>query len=230
MYLPRRGTLSSGSLRGAAEGIMRFRVILASALLAVTCRAANPGITAGECRDRIAPTILIRQVEYNLPLQIKARARFVAAQILRPAGIHLRWSASEFPPDLRRCASLVVVVDLGERVPSGRQVDVWGFASPYASSGSTIHVFWDRIERQCPKELWGHALGHVIAHEITHVLQGLARHSDEGVMKPHWDRSDLYGMTRRPLALTADDIDLIHYGLATFREKATVDSGPIGGH
>ena len=208
---------------------MGFRVILGLTVLVVTCRAASPGITTAECRDRIGAAVLIRLVRGNLPARVEFRAEAVAEKILRPAGIHLRWSTSEFPPDLRQCASLVVVVEVGGRIPAGPH-DVWSFATPYASTGSRIHIFWDRIASGCQKELWGHVLGHVFAHEITHVLEGLARHSDEGLMKPHWRRADLYGMTYRPIPLTADDIDLIHRGLAALRETATADSGPITGH
>ena len=208
---------------------MGFRVSLASAVLAVTCRAASSGVTTGECRDQIAPAILIRVTGVKLPALAEAHAKVVAEKILRPAGINLRWSTSEFPADLRRCASLVVLLEVGGRVPAGSD-DAWGFASPYASSGSRIHVFWERIESGSQEELWGHLLGHVFAHEITHILEGVARHSNEGLMKPHWSLADLYAMAYRPLPLTAEDIDLIHLGLAALREKATADSGPIAGH
>jgi hypothetical protein len=208
---------------------MGFTVILASVVLAVSCGAAGPSIAAGECRDQIAPSILIRIAGSKLPALAEAHAKIVAEKILKPAGIRLIWSASEFPPDLRRCAALVVVLDVGGRVPAGSD-DAWGFASPYASSGSRIHIFWDRIESGSQKEHWGCLLGHVFAHEITHILQGVARHSSEGLMKPHWTLADLYRMAYRPLPLTAEDIDLIHLGLAALREKATADSGPSAGH
>jgi hypothetical protein len=204
-------------------------VILASAVLAVSCRAASPSIAADECRDQLASSILIRIAGSKLPALAEAHAKIVAEKILRPAGIRLRWSTSKFPPDLRRCAALVVVLEVGGGVPAGSD-DAWGFASPYASSGSRIHIFWDRIESRSQKEHWGYLLGHVFAHEITHILQGVARHSSEGLMKRHWTLADLYRMAYRPLPLTAQDIDLIHLGLAALREKATAGSGPIAGH
>jgi hypothetical protein len=177
---------------------MVFKVILGLAVLAVTCPVATSGVRTGECRDQNGPIVLIRLVRGNVPALVKARAEAVAAQILRPAGIHLRWYISDFPPNLRRCASLVVVLEFGGRIPAG-SLDVLGFANPYASSGTTIHVLWDRIESECHKELWGPVLGHVFAHEITHVLEGFARHSDEGLMKPHWSEADFYGMLYKPL-------------------------------
>ena len=59
--------------------------------------------------------------------------------------------------------------------------------------GIHIEIFYDRIraaEGFVPPDY----LGHVLAHEITHILQSVARHSDSGLMKAHWDRPELVQM------------------------------------
>jgi hypothetical protein len=53
----------------------------------------------------------------------------------------------------------------------------------------------------------------VIAHEVTHILQGIARHSDQGLMKPCWNRADYNEMAWKSLPLTDEDVRLIHLGL-----------------
>jgi hypothetical protein len=52
-------------------------------------------------------------------------------------------------------------------------------------------------------------LGHVLAHEIVHVLQGIKRHSDQGLMKARWTREEILQMEKQPLKLTAEDIRII---------------------
>jgi hypothetical protein len=66
-----------------------------------------------------------------------------------------------------------------------------------------------------------HLLAHVLVHEITHILQGVTRHSAEGVMKAQWTQEDLSSMLRKSLEFTSLDVDLIHDGMAV-RDKAMV--------
>jgi hypothetical protein len=52
-------------------------------------------------------------------------------------------------------------------------------------------------------------LGHVIAHEIGHILQGVARHSTDGLMKPHWSLKDYWQMKKPYLFFAAEDVELM---------------------
>lgn len=45
-------------------------------------------------------------------------------------------------------------------------------------------------------------LGHVLAHELGHVLQGVARHSEEGVLKERWSAAEIQVMPTRQLRFT----------------------------
>lgn len=93
-------------------------------------------------------------------------------------------------------------------------------ASAYAlpHEGTTIVVFYDRILQAVPSGDTATGLrtllAHVMVHEITHVLQGVARHSDEGVMKARFTLDDQAAMRRSPLAFTSSDVTLLHSGLA----------------
>jgi hypothetical protein len=56
-------------------------------------------------------------------------------------------------------------------------------------------------------------LAHVMAHEIAHVLQGVIRHSDSGILKAHWSGTDCARVASFPLMFTREDAILIHRGL-----------------
>ena len=56
-------------------------------------------------------------------------------------------------------------------------------------------------------------LAHVMVHEITHVLQGVSRHSESGVMKATWTMKEYGEMLPKPLPFTDDDVLLIRLGL-----------------
>jgi hypothetical protein len=53
----------------------------------------------------------------------------------------------------------------------------------------------------------------VLAHEIGHVLQGIERHSETGVMMAKWTSEDYKQMVVKPLAFTEEDVILIHNGM-----------------
>jgi hypothetical protein len=79
-------------------------------------------------------------------------------------------------------------------------------------------VFWDRIERQrrfAPPVV---VLAHVLIHEITHMLQGVARHSESGVMKSQWTAEDQRAMASKPLPFTPLDVELIQHGLDSWSD------------
>lgn len=89
-------------------------------------------------------------------------------------------------------------------------------AMPYADFGVRAAIFYDRVE---PLLRLSHApeatlLGYVLAHEIAHVLQGIARHSETGVMRAHWTDSDFEQMRNRVLPFAAEDVQLIRQRLA----------------
>ena len=98
------------------------------------------------------------------------------------------------------------------------------FALARVYEGVHITVFWDRVQRRTNSLTAGVVLGHVLVHEITHILQGIDRHSETGVMKAGWTGKDFFQMTWKPLPFTPDDIYLIQRGLATRADARTVVS------
>jgi hypothetical protein len=87
------------------------------------------------------------------------------------------------------------------------------YTTPYLQGRVRIHVFVGRIASMVPPNRMGILLAHVLVHEITHVLQGVDRHSAQGVMKAHWDIPDFRAMQMHPLPFDDLDVLLIHAGV-----------------
>ena len=45
-------------------------------------------------------------------------------------------------------------------------------------------------------------------------MQGVARHSESGILKAQWSRDDYQEMVFHKLGFTATDVALIHFGLS----------------
>lgn len=96
-------------------------------------------------------------------------------------------------------------------LPAADHPKALAFALPY--EGRHVTVFYDRVREAMP-EAPQMGLAYVLVHEITHILEGMPRHSESGLMRAHWSWADHYAIRWGRLALSAEDIDLIHAGLA----------------
>jgi hypothetical protein len=149
------------------------------------------------------------QVEIPDPHLISRLAEGLATRIFADIGISLEWRACEQPDESSRTP---IVVQLVSGKKEGLMSGVLGSAMPY---GRHIIIFFDRIETMQDA---GTVLGHVMVHEITHIAQGVARHSNTGLMKPHWSKDDLLGMRYKPLPFTEEDLVLLYSALSIRRE------------
>jgi hypothetical protein len=87
-----------------------------------------------------------------------------------------------------------------------------------SSSGTEIEVYKDRLQRLFDNHrhlagVAGAGAGYVLAHELAHVMQGVARHSESGILKAQWSNNDFEEMITHKLAFTNLDVELIHQGL-----------------
>jgi hypothetical protein len=137
-----------------------------------------------------------------------ARARAVAGEILREAGVAVLWQTAGKNCVHDRAAIMVRVRD---RAPANAGTHAAARAYPYGST--VVEVFLDRIADGRGDRL-GPLLGHVVAHEIGHVLEGIARHSEHGVMKACWSDEEQRAMNARPMSFAPEDIDMIRIGMA----------------
>ena len=133
------------------------------------------------------------------------QAKATAATMFARLGINIQWTSTPHPTP---CGHPIEIhFETGD--PGPARPDSLAYAMPYLDGGTSIHVFIQRVAAMAPASRVGPLLGHVLAHEITHVLQGTARHSPEGVMKAHWSSADFRAMQSRPLPFASLDVLLL---------------------
>ena len=133
-----------------------------------------------------------------------------AAKMFAEAGVRIEWRTGR--PGARPGREPLIVVSLTENTPANFLPNALALAKVY--EGVHITVFWDRVERMSRFAPPTFVLAHVLVHEITHILQGIDRHSESGVMKARWTPEDYYAMAIKPLPFTPEDVELIQLGLA----------------
>jgi hypothetical protein len=153
------------------------------------------------------PLIVVSIRSGPLPAFTLVRARHVAAAILAQAGVTIEWTRND-PGCFPRCP-YHVGVELKDCAGTGIPRDSIAVSRLGPGSESAIEIFLDRVCQKVERERVPGLLGHVLAHEIVHVLQGIKRHSDQGLMKARWTREEILQMEKQPLKLTAEDIRII---------------------
>jgi hypothetical protein len=135
------------------------------------------------------------------------------------AGVTIDWRAwNECPDDGIR-------VSLSLNAPVSENPGCFGYALPY--EGTHIVLYWDRIASAAGPDLpW--LLAHVLVHEVTHILQGVMRHSDSGVMKAKFTATDIVNMKFHPLGFTDEDLYLIQAGMRTRLARVAHPSAGTG--
>jgi hypothetical protein len=146
-------------------------------------------------------------------------ARGVATGIFAKIGIRLEWHTAP------GCPEGAVRIQFSYRTAASLQPGALAYA---VCGGTQIVVFYDRVDAAVERRIVPVLLGHVLAHEITHILQGVARHSAEGVMKAHWAAEDYREMTFRPLTFTDLDIQLIHQGFERLARRTENEPAAAG--
>jgi hypothetical protein len=84
----------------------------------------------------------------------------------------------------------------------------------FPHSAGRVFVLADRLKKTADPVLLPTLLAHVLVHEITHVLEGVSRHSETGLMKAHWTGKDYMATAHKPLEFDPVDVNIIHYRLA----------------
>jgi len=153
-----------------------------------------------------------------------AKAKKVAADILHSAEVDLQWIFGGLP---RTVAGETLQIEFLADTPPRFATNAMAYATPYRQGGTCIHIFYRRVEHMSSRQITPVLLGHVMAHEIAHVLQGVARHSDSGVMKTSWDSADYGIMAVHSLPFTAEDIDLIRGHWASRSKTRPASSNPV---
>ncbi len=138
------------------------------------------------------------------------RAQTIASQIIAGAGVRIKWQLGAPRRSEREGA---MIIDLTSDTPKTLAPGALAYSQVF--EGVHIKVFWDRVQNTVNggSRLRTSLLAHVMAHEIVHILEGINRHSETGLMKASWTRTEIEEMSVRSLSLAPEDIRLIHNGL-----------------
>ena len=171
-------------------------VVAAAAIGWAGEKGAEPGKTVTVCVEPSGDGVNIRS------------AQAMASKHFAKIGIIIDWH------ELRDCMDdgNSLQITLSYDTPPNQLPGSLGYALPYERRH--IVVFYDRLQQSDPS-LVTRLLAYTLAHEVTHILQGMTRHSESGVMKAYWDEHDFFQMAWKPLPFTDDDIDLIRRAVWT---------------
>jgi hypothetical protein len=180
-----------------------MKTIAKIALIAGIAGAAAYGV---EPQEKLTVYLRFTPIDRHT---IRFMAQDMAARMFAQIGVSLEWKPWQPATESLR---LPIVIDIVSETPDDLLPNALGYARPY--EGGRITIFLDRVERT---NYPAYVLAHVMVHEITHVLQGVSRHSDSGVMKARWSIGDFCEMRQRAVPFASEDVRLIHDGLAARR-------------
>jgi hypothetical protein len=163
------------------------------------------------CKRASLPSVIISWPQSGtVSLHQRYHAIFVATRVFRSIGVNLDWRTGAVAAERKSCGCDPPEIIEVQGDPSARRNLTPGalaYALPMRTSGIRIRVIDDRVaefSRNAPN-----LLGYVLAHEIGHVLQGVARHSNEGILKAKWNGTDYDLMRALVLTFSPDDAEMI---------------------
>ncbi len=177
------------------------------------------------------PDVVVYVEESNLvPASVLLQAEATATRMFARIGVIVKWTTRR---PVRNCEADSTTCtagrpwQIGVRMAKSRTAsasrEAFASANPYGAEGARITVFYAELHEvmRCRPRSEPTVLAHVLVHELTHVLQGVARHSEAGVMQAHWTPPDFNAMEQGPLEFAAEDADLVHLGLQKNRSAAS---------
>ena len=185
-------TVSIDSLGRQAE--MKLSILF-SILTGLAVAQTTPPLTVYVANECVIPG----------PVQVSAKA--MAGKILAKVGILVEWRTGR-PLTI---AGRTILVDVAEETAKDYYPNALALAKPY--EGAHVEIFYQRINNAVTPETRPALLAHVLVHEIVHIIQGIKRHSEEGMMKARWDAHDYLIMARKSLQFTDADLSLIRQGM-----------------
>lgn len=183
-------------------------------ITAMTAMAVIAGVAAqarepGQAAER---KVTVCMDSDSIDPSVTLRAKGIASKMFSSVGVTLDWR--------HNCPAEGIRISLSDHSLAKRLPNAFAYALPY--EGTHIVIFYDRIAVVAKPSNRPNVLAHVLVHEITHILQGVERHSGEGIMKASWDGGDYSAMSWKPLAFTPEDIVLLHNGMARRSAQASL--------
>jgi len=185
------------------------KLVVATAWMAAAC-------LGGANKDDDHVTVYLSGIASSVDYRVSAQAQGLTAQMFAGIGVKIDWRGGRPLAGQKRAIEIEMVGNAPKSLPPGAMAS----AMPY--EGVHIQIFWDRIKR--PPSPY-RVLAHVMVHEITHILEGVARHSAEGIMKARWSDDDFGAIGITPLSFAPEDVLMIHDGLKTRNSSAKSTTG-----
>ena len=161
------------------------------------CAWAGEGARAAEART----VVVCAAMGYDFTVQ---RAESIASGMFLQADVKIEWHRdSDCPADAIR-------ISFSDGTYRSFRPEALAYALPYEKTH--IVVFYDRLRQHGSARL-PVVLAHVLVHEITHILQGVSRHSESGIMMAHWGTNEYNEMAFKPLPFPPADVEMIRIGL-----------------
>jgi hypothetical protein len=178
-------------------------------LAAITMMAGLAGARERPDKEQTVKQILAVCMSPGGNATLIFQARLIASKVYAEIGVKLQWH-----DDPRDCASPrdAIVITLSRETPADLHPGALAYAAPFERTH--IVLFHDRVMAATTQQMLPTLVAYVLVHEIGHILQGVARHSEGGIMKARWERADFEEMRRGSLRFNNIDLILIHDGLA----------------
>jgi len=185
-------------------------------LLAALGTAAGNASAGGQTKSAWYRVTVQATSQMDIPQELLKEGQDSATTIFAAIHVQLIWSgqvpsSSQTSPCVDESATSNLVLQIVPHAPANVSNVALAMAMPHANSGVRLIVFYERVDpllrsHHAPQ---GKVLGYVLAHEIAHVLQGISRHSDVGIMRPRWTDNDFRQMGIGALTFTNEDVRLI---------------------
>jgi len=176
------------------------------------CLAVSTGFAAGLQNHPVVEVYLPPVSGSNID-QVFIRARQIVGDVYSEIGFRVVWRAAGSHPPGCKTEPLHQKIVVAVLAATPREIVEWAFAysNPYATDGPCVKLLMDRLRPAIHRSplTAGYLLGNVLAHEMGHVLQGVLRHSETGVMKARWSAREISSMPNERPHFTAEDVDLM---------------------
>jgi hypothetical protein len=148
----------------------------------------------------------------DTPTIVVIHAEALTSKMFAGAGVAVEWHSAGAAGCQELQQADTVILDFAVNTPPSRHPGALAYAQVY--DAVHIVVLFDRVEGAARRSSQVCSiLAHVMTHEITHLLEGIARHSETGVMKAQWSPKDFDLMGYGPLPFAPEDVELIRRGL-----------------
>jgi hypothetical protein len=155
-------------------------------------------------------------------VRLLSASKPLVSNIFGKIGVQLTWHKGDIPAGRNALG-----IRTAEHAPATASREALAASELRGPGMSEITIYKDRLQSllNLHPNVTRVLAAYVLAHEFAHVMQGVPRHSDSGIMKAHWSDRDFQEMIYHKLVFAPVDLDLIQKGLATM---AAVRSTPAG--